>query len=200
MNLFWDIGGVLLTNGWDRHARAEAVRRFHLDRADFEARHARVIDDFDSGRMGLEEYMTETIFFRAQEFTREAFREFMYSRSEPFPDVLKIAAEFAADRTCFMAALNNESLPINQYRIERFGLRRYFRCFFSSCYLGVRKPAGRMYELALQLTQSPPEDCVFIDDRPENLEPARRLNMRTVHFVNAEQLREDLAEQLKTSR
>jgi putative hydrolase of the HAD superfamily len=118
MNLFWDIGGVLLTNGWDRHARAEAVRRFHLDRADFEARHARVIDDFDSGRMGLEEYMTETIFFRPQEFTSAAFRQFMYSRSEPFPDVLKIAEEFAADRTCFMAALNNESLPMIGRRIS----------------------------------------------------------------------------------
>jgi putative hydrolase of the HAD superfamily len=121
----------------------------------------------------------------------------MYSQSKPFFDVLKVAEEFAADRTCFMAALNNESLQINQYRIERFNLRRYFRCFFSSCYLGVRKPANRIYELALQLTQSPAQDCIFIDDRSENLEPARRLNMRTVHFLNADQLRKDLAEQLR---
>ena len=192
MYLFWDIGGVLLTNGWDRHARAEAARRFRFDHEDFEARHARVVDDFDAGRMGLDEYMTETLFFRAREFTSEAFRAFMYAQSKPFPDVLRIAETFAGDPECFMAALNNESLPLNQYRIEEFHLRRYFRCFFSSCYLGVRKPGVKIYELALQLTQARPEDCVFIDDRPENLEPARTLKMRALRFTGAEQLRKDL--------
>lgn len=142
--------------------------------------------------------MTTTLFFRSQAFTRDAFREFMYSRSESCPDVLRVAETFAADPNCFMAALNNESLPINQYRIERFDLRRYFRCFFSSCYLGVRKPDVRIYELALQLTQRPAEECVFIDDRPENLEPARRLNMHTVHFLNADQLRKDLTERRRS--
>jgi putative hydrolase of the HAD superfamily len=198
--VFWDIGGVLLTNGWDRHARADAARRFHFDHADFEARHARVIDDFDSGRMGLDEYMTETLFFREREFTPEAFRAFMYAQSKPFPDVLRIAETLADDPQCFMAALNNESLPINQYRIEEFQLRRYFRCFFSSCYLGVRKPDRKIYELALQLTQALPEECVFIDDRPENLEPARTLKMRAVRFSGADQLKKDLERERTTIR
>lgn len=197
MYLFWDIGGVLLTNGWDRHSRAEAARRFEFDHDEFEARHARAVEAFDSGRMGLDEYLTDTLFFRRREFTREAFRDFVYAQSKPFPDVLRIAAMFAADPKCFMAALNNESLPLNQYRIERFELRRYFRCFFSSCYLGVRKPGLKIYEAALQLTQARPEDCVFIDDRPENLEPARQLNMRAVHFVDAEQLRKDVTAHLE---
>jgi putative hydrolase of the HAD superfamily len=196
--LFWDIGGVVLTNGWDRHARAEAARQFQFDPDDFEARHTRVIDAFDSGRMGLEEYMTDTLFFRPREFTRDSLRNFIYSQSKPFPDVLRIAELFATDQRCFMAALNNESFALNQYRIERFELRRYFRCFFSSCYLGVRKPDPRIYELALHLTQAPPADCVFIDDRPENLESARRLNMRTVQFATAEQLREDVTKALKS--
>jgi putative hydrolase of the HAD superfamily len=195
--LFWDIGGVLLTNGWDRHARAEAARQFQFDHADFEARHVRAIDAFDSGRMSLDEYMTDTLFFRGREFTKEAFKEFMYAQSKPLPDVLRTADMFAADPSCFMAALNNESLPINQYRIERFDLRRYFRCFFSSCYLGVRKPDPKIYELALHVTQARPEDCLFIDDRPENLEPARRLKMRAVRFVDAEQLRKDVEGELR---
>lgn len=192
LRLFWDIGGVLLTNGWDRHARAAAARQFDFDLAEFAERHDRVVDDFDCGRIGLEEYLTETLFYRTREFTRETLREFMYSRSQPCPDVLRVAETFAADPTCFMVALNNESLPLNEYRIDRFALRRYFRCFFSSCFLGVRKPDPRIYQMALQLTQWTPESCVFIDDRPENLEPAKQLNMRTVHFENAEQLQRDL--------
>jgi putative hydrolase of the HAD superfamily len=192
--LFWDIGGVLLTNGWDRHARADAARQFQFDHADFETRHARVVEEFDAGRMSLDEYMADTLFFRRREFTREAFKDFMYAQSKPFPDVLRLAEALAAKPDCFMAALNNESLPLNQYRIERFGLRRYFRCFFSSCYLGVRKPGRKIYELALQMTQAHPEDCVFIDDRPENLDPARELNMRAVRCVDAQQLKKDLEE------
>jgi putative hydrolase of the HAD superfamily len=192
VHLFWDIGGVLLTNGWDRHARADAALQFQFEPEDFEARHARVVDAFDSGDMSLDEYVDEALFFRRRDFTREAFKEFIYAQSKPFPDVLKIAGMFAARPNCFMAALNNESLPLNRYRIERFCLRRYFRCFFSSCYLGVRKPDSKIYEIALQVTQAQPEDCVFIDDRPENLESAQKLKMRTVRFVGAEQLRKDL--------
>jgi putative hydrolase of the HAD superfamily len=194
--LFWDIGGVLLTNGWDRHARADAARQFQFEHADFEARHARVVESFDSGGMSLDEYMDETLFFRRREFTREAFKEFVYAQSKPFPEVLRVAEMFAARPDCFMAALNNESLPLNRYRIDRFNLGRLFRCFFSSCYLGVRKPNRRIYEIALQVTQARPEDCVFIDDRPENLEPAQELNIRTVRFVDAEQLRKDLGASL----
>lgn len=192
MHLFWDIGGVLLTNGWDRHARADAARQFQFEHTDFEARHARVVESFDSGGMSLDEYMDETLFFRRREFTREAFKEFVYAQSKPCPEVLRVAEMFAARPDCFMAALNNESLPLNRYRIDRFNLGRVFRCFFSSCYLGVRKPDRRIYEIALQVTQARPENCVFIDDRPENLEPAQKLNIRTVRFVGAEQLRKDL--------
>jgi putative hydrolase of the HAD superfamily len=186
----------LLTNGWDRHARADASRLFQFDHAYFSARHDRAIDDFDCGRMGLEDYLNRTLFYRPRDFTKDAFRQFMYSQSRSFPDVLSIAAALASDSDYLMIALNNESLPLNEYRIERFELRRYFRCFFSSCFLGIRKPDPRIYELALRLTQWPAERCVFVDDRPENLEPALRLKMRTVRFVNAEQLRVDLAAQL----
>ena len=183
---------MLLTNGWDRHARADAARQFHFDHADFEARHARVVESFDSGGMSLDGYINETLFFLQREFTREAFKEFMYAQSKPYPDVLRVAEMVAARPDCFMAALNNESLPLNRYRIERFNLRRYFQCFFSSCYLGVRKPDSRIYEIALDVRQARPEDSVFIDDRPENLEPAQRLRMRAIRCVDAEQLRKDL--------
>ncbi|MET0514369.1 MAG: HAD-IA family hydrolase, partial [Nitrospiraceae bacterium] len=196
MMIFWDIGGVVLTNGWDRQSRAEAARVFDLDLADFETRHARAIDDFDCGRLSLEEYLTNTLFYRARPFTRRAFEQFMYDQSQPDHEVLRILERLATDEGMVMVALNNESLHLNQYRIDRFDLRRYFRCFLSSCYLGARKPHDTIYERAIQIMQEPPEACWFIDDRQENLEPAKRLKMRTVHFVNACQLSRDLTAQL----
>jgi putative hydrolase of the HAD superfamily len=192
MMMFWDIGGVVLTNGWDRRSRAEAARVFDFDLADFETRHAKVIDDFDCGRLSLEDYLTETLFYRSRSFTRQAFEEFVYAQSQPDHEVLRILERLVTDGGVVMVALNNESLPLNQYRIDRFDLRRYFRCFLSSCYLGIRKPHDKIYERALQIMQEPREGCLFIDDRPENLEPAKRLHMQTIHFVDARQLRLDL--------
>jgi putative hydrolase of the HAD superfamily len=193
--MFWDIGGVLLTNGWDRDDRAEAARVFCFDLADFNRRHAQVIEDFDCGRMGLDDDLSKTLFHQPQSFTRDAFREFMYSRSRAAPDVLDLTAALAGDPDCFMAALNNESRPLNEYRIERFQLTRFFRCFFSSCFLGVRKPDPRLYETALDLMQIKAERAIFVDDQAENLVPARRLGMVAIHFMNAAQLRQDLATQ-----
>lgn len=192
MMMFWDIGGVVLTNGWDRRSRAEAAHVFDFDLSDFETRHANVIDDFDCGRLSLEDYLTETLFHRSRRFTRQAFEEFMYAQSQPDHEVLRILERLVTVGGVVMAALNNESWPLNQYRIDRFDLRRYFRCFLSSCYLGVRKPHDKIYERAVQIMQEPPEGCLFIDDRAENLEPAKRLHMRTIHFIDARQLRVDL--------
>ena len=49
--LFWDNGGVILTNGWDRDARKRAVEKFHLDWADFEDRHELMLNAFETGRV-----------------------------------------------------------------------------------------------------------------------------------------------------
>jgi putative hydrolase of the HAD superfamily len=49
-----------------------------------------------------------------------------------------------------------------------------------------------IFRVALQVTQRQPEQCVFIDDRPLNLESPRRLGMNTIHHQNPEQLRSEL--------
>lgn len=52
---------------------------------------------------------------------------------------------------------------------------------------GFRKPDPRMYELGAQRLGLAPEACVFVDDLPFNLEPARALGMAVVHHVEPEQ-------------
>jgi putative hydrolase of the HAD superfamily len=191
--LFWDNGGVILTNGWDRTARKEAVDKFHLDWADFEDRHELMLDAFEKGSVTLDEYLQRTVFYRERPFTKEQFKEFMVAQSQPFPEVLEFAKKLALTRRYLTAALNNESLEINEYRIHKFNLREYFEAFFSSCYLGVRKPDSTIYKLALKITQRSAAECVMIDDRGLNLECARELGMHTIQFSNVKQLRDDLA-------
>jgi len=192
--LFWDNGGVILTNGWDRGSRREAVEKFHLDWADFEDRHELMLDGFERGQVSLDAYLKRTVFYRERPYySIEEFKDFMFAQSQPFPESLDFLGKLAASRLWLLAALNNESAEINEYRIHTFHLRDYFEAFFSSCYLGYRKPGPEIYNLALRITQSSPEQCILIDDRELNLECARELGMNTIQFQNVAQLREDLA-------
>ncbi|RMG55051.1 MAG: HAD family phosphatase [Acidobacteria bacterium] len=190
--LFWDVGGVLLTNGWDRASRHRAAEQFHLDWEDFQDRHELVIADFETGRLTLEEYLERTIFHRPRRFTREEFTAFMWAQSQPIRETLAIVERLARSGRYLLATLNNESLELNEYRIERFGLRNLFALFFSSCFLGVRKPDRAIYQIVLRVTQRTPEECLFIDDRALNLECARQLGMRTIHYQNPQQLQREL--------
>src|SRR5580704_13903760 len=138
--LFWDNGGVILTNGWDRGSRRKAVENFHLDWEDFSDRHELMLNAFETGRATLDQYLHRTVFYRPRDFTPEDFKAFLFAQSQPYPEALQFLSEIAATRKYIMAALNNESKEINEYRIRQFKLRDYFEVFFSSCYLGVRKP------------------------------------------------------------
>lgn len=190
--LFWDNGGVILTNGWDRGSRKLAVETFHLDFADFEDRHELMLNAFECGKATLDEYLQRTVFYRERPFSVEDFKRFMFERSQAMPEGLVFLGKLAVTRRYMMAALNNESLEINEYRIRTFRLRDYFEAFFSSCYLGVRKPDRGIYSLALKITQRDPAECVLIDDRGLNLECAREMGMHTIKFVNVAELRADL--------
>jgi len=191
--LFWDIGGVVLTNGWDRESRREAAAAFRLDWEEFQDRHDLSFPAFDTGQITLNEYLDRTLFYRARPFTREEFTAFMFAQSKEYPDTRAILDEVTASQKYFVGAINNEPLELNQYRIEAFHLRRDFLVFFSSCYLHSRKPEEAIFRIALEVSQRPPEECLFIDDRTLNLESPRRLGMNTIHHENAEQLRSELA-------
>ena len=191
--LFWDVGGVILSNGWDRAARSAAAKKFGLDWEEFQDRHELASPAFETGQITLETYLQRTVFYRKRTFTRDAFVDFIFAQSSELPDSRAVIDEVSKTGKYLLATINNEPRELNEYRIHRFNLRREFKGFFSSCYLGVREPDEGIYKLALEVTQRRPEECLFIDDREVNLECARQMNMTTIHFQNAAQLRRDLA-------
>jgi putative hydrolase of the HAD superfamily len=191
--LFWDIGGVIMTNGWDHNSRHEAVAKFNLDEVDFRDRHDLSFPAFDAGNITMTEYLDRTLFYRPRPFSREDFIAFMYAQSKEYPGSRAVLDSATKSGRYFIAAINNEPLELNNYRIENFDLRRNFQVFFSSCYVHSRKPEEQIFRLALAVTQRAPEKCVFIDDRPLNLESPRKLGINTIHYQNPEQLRKDLA-------
>jgi len=190
--LFWDVGGVLLSNAWDRTQREAALAQFKLDGAEFQDRHEMVVSSFERGKITLDEYLDRTIFYRPRSFTKEEFCREMYSLSKPYADVLELAKKLAKTGQYQMSTINNESRELNHYRIQNFGLQEIFSLFVSSCFVGLRKPEVGIYRLALEITQNHPEQCCFIDDRALNLEAAARLGMHAIHLQNAPQLEQEL--------
>jgi putative hydrolase of the HAD superfamily len=190
--IFWDVGGVLLTNAWDHTERADALEHFHLDEDEFHSRHEMVVSSFERGKITLDEYLDRTVFYRSRTFTRDEFRDYMFSLSQPMPEVLAFARALADSGKYFMGTINNESRELNLYRIEKYGLRGIFRLFVSSCFVGLRKPESGIYRLAIETTQINPDECCFIDDRALNLECAAKLGMRVIQMQTLEQLRENL--------
>jgi putative hydrolase of the HAD superfamily len=190
--IFWDVGGVLLSNAWDHTQRLSTLEHFGLDEQEFHSRHEMVVSSFERGKISLDEYLDRTVFYRDRSFTRDEFRDYMFSLSQPIPEVLAFALALASSGKYFMSTINNESRELNLYRIEEFGLREIFRLFVSSCFVGLRKPESGIYRLAIEITQINPEECCFIDDRVLNLECAAKLGMRTIQMQTPEQLRSDL--------
>jgi putative hydrolase of the HAD superfamily len=190
--VLFDIGGVLGSNGWDREQRTAAVKRFGLDAEDFQYRHEETVGALESGQISLDEYLDVTAFCDGRSFSREEFIAFMFAQSIPWPDCIAIARELAATGAVRLATLNNESEALNNFRIRHFGLREIFPTFFTSCWLGVRKPTHQIYTRALGMTQADPKRTLFIDDRVQNLNPAATLGMQTIHFQSAAQLRANL--------
>ena len=192
-HVFFDVGGVLGTNGWDRRQRTEAAQVFGLDVEDFSQRHEEVVEAFESGQMSLDDYLDRTVFVRPRSFTPEDFRKFMYGCSKPFPDSLAVAHALANSHKARMSTTSNEADELSRYRIRLFGLTTIFDTFIASAWIGVRKPNPIFYERALAITSARAERSIFIDDREENLVPARALGFHTIHFESADQLKRDLA-------
>ncbi|MGH9469800.1 MAG: HAD family hydrolase [Terriglobia bacterium] len=188
-----DVGGVLGTNAWDRPTRVRAAERFSIPWGEFEERHELVVNAFELGRLSLDEYLERAVFFRPREFTRQEFRDFMFVQSQPFPEAIALFQRLAGARRYLLAVMNNESTELNLHRVEKFGLRNIFSVFFSSCFLGVKKPDDAIYRAALKLTQREPGECLFIDDRPLNVERARKCGMRVIHCQDPLKLEKQMA-------
>jgi len=192
--ILFDVGGVLLTNAWDRRERDAVLARFNLDRADFELRHAEVAEPWERDEISVDEYLRRTVFFQPRSFSQSEFLDAMRAESVALPDsALRIVRQLAASQQYVLATVNNESRAMNDYRLRKFGLSEFFTGFFTSCYLGVRKPDRRIYQIALDVLERDPEDVAFVDDRQENVAAAASLGIHGIRYQGSTQLAGELA-------
>jgi putative hydrolase of the HAD superfamily len=192
--LFLDIGGVLLSNGWDRHMRRRAAEKFGIDYEEMDERHHLTFDTYEEGKLSLDEYLSRVVFFEKRSFSKEEFKEHMYDQSKPKREMIDYFRKLKQRANLQIAAISNEGRELTVHRIREFGLREIINIFISSCFVHYRKPDADIYRIALDISQAAPENVVYIDDRAMFIEVAGKLGIRGIHHKGYEETRERLAE------
>jgi putative hydrolase of the HAD superfamily len=191
--LFLDLGGVLLSNGWDRHSRELAAQRFELDRKEMDERHHLTFDTYEQGKITLGQYLSRVVFYEKRSFTELEFRDFMYGQSKAYPEMVELVRALKAEYRLKIAVVNNEGRELNEHRIQTFKLSEFVDFFVSSCFVHVRKPDEDIYRSALDIAQVPAAEVAYLDDRLMFVQVAEGLGIRGVHHTDYGSTREKLA-------
>ena len=178
--LFLDIGGVLLTDGWDHHARKRAAINFRLDLAEMEDRHHLTFDTYEEGKLTLEEYLGRVVFYQKRPFTRSQFQRFMFAQSKPYPKMIELVTQLKDRYGLKIAVVSNEARELNVHRIRKFKLDGFVDSFISSCFVHVRKPDADIFRLALDVAQAPARQVVYIEDTPMFVQIAEGLGIQSI--------------------
>jgi len=191
--LFLDVGGVLLTNGWDRNSRLLASKQFDLDLEEMENRHHLTFDTLEIGKISLEEYLNRVVFYRKRSFTRSRFQKFMFEQSKPYPKMIDLIVKLKACHGWKIAVVSNECKELNEYRIKTFQLDRFVDFFISSSIVHLRKPDEEMYRLALDIAQVSREQVCYLENTSMYIEVARKLGIQSVLHTDFESTRNQLS-------
>jgi putative hydrolase of the HAD superfamily len=191
--LFLDIGGVLLTDGWDHHARKRAAKNFKLEWTEIEARHHLTFDTYEEGKLTLEEYLGRVVFYRKRPFTRAQFRRFMFAQSKPYPEMIDLVAQLKVRHGLEIVVVSNEARELNVHRIRKFKLDGLVDSFISSCFVHIRKPDADMFRLALDISQAPARQVVYIENTPMFVQIAEGLGIRSILHTDYASTRAKLA-------
>ncbi|HVB58534.1 MAG TPA: HAD family phosphatase [Candidatus Acidoferrales bacterium] len=178
--VFLDVGGVLLTNGWDHHARKRAATTFKLEWSEMENRHHLTFDTYEEGKLTLQEYLGRVVFYQKRPFTRAQFRRFMFAQSKPYAEMIELVAQLKVRHGLKVAVVSNEARELNEYRIRKFQLARFVDCFVSSCFVHVRKPDADIFRLALDIVQAPARQVIYIENTPMFVQIAEGLGIRSI--------------------
>jgi putative hydrolase of the HAD superfamily len=179
-HLFLDVGGVLLTNGWDHHARKRAAKHFKINYAAMDERHRLVFEIYEEGKLSLEDYLNLVVFYQKRSFTRGQFQRFMFQQSKPFFDMIHLSAQLKLQYGLKVIVVSNEARELNTHRIKKFKLDSFVDCFISSCFVHVRKPDEEIFRLALDISQAKAHQVVYIENTPMFAQIAENLGIRSI--------------------
>lgn len=195
--IFWDVGGVLLTNGWDVQQRAGVLSALGVDLPAYEAVHDGVNYYWERGLISAQDFFEQTVLETNPQLnlTFDQLWQLVCSESRMLhQECFDLLSEIKDSGRYRLATLNNESKELNEYRLNTFDLRRHFDYFICSGYVHEMKPLPDIYRVATDISGFAAETALFIDDKQENCDTAVALDMQTIRFDSPKQLRTALSE------
>lgn len=190
--LFLDIGGVILTNGWDHTMREKAAQAFDLDWNEFEERHKQFYDAYELGNTSLDDYLNKAIFWKERDFSLPRFKDFIFSQSKPYFDMINLICDLKKKHHLKILFLSNEGRDLAEYRIKTYRLASFGEYFCISCFVHFQKPDPQIYRLALDICQVPMNQVLYIDDRENLVEAAEELGIRSIKHSSFETTKQKL--------
>ena len=184
--LFLDVGGVLLTNGWDHHARRRAAQHFGLDWDEMEERHVLNFVIYETDKLTLQEYLGWVVFYKKRSFTRPEFWRFMCSQSKPCSEMIQLMRKLKGKYGLKVIVLSNEARELNHFRIHKFKLDEFVDAFVSSCLVRLHKPDPAIFRLALDISLTPAQQILYIENTPMFVQIAEGLGMRGIVHTDYE--------------
>ena len=176
--LFVDVGGVLLTNGWDHHARRRAAKNFNLPWAEMEERHRLVFETHEEGKLTFEEYLGWVVFYQRRSFTRAQFRRFMFTQSKPYSKMIDLVAQLKIQYGLKIAVVSNESREVNAYRIRKF-TDRFVDTLFPPASSTSASRCGNL-SVGAGYCPAPVQQVVYIENTPMFVQIAEGLGIRSI--------------------
>jgi len=180
--LFLDIGGVLLTSGWDRNALRLAITSFKLDEEETEERHHLTFDLYEAGMLTMDDYLDRIVFYRKRDFSKEEFKTFMFKQSGAIEGSIAFFKSLKRKHALKVFAVNNEARELNDFRIRKYKLDQLFDAFISSCNVHLRKPDIEIFNMACDIAHISPSNILYIDDRLLFVDVAISLGINGYHF------------------
>lgn len=149
-------------------------------------------------KMGLgeidEEEFWRDLSLRLDRKTPKDYRSVWHDKTteefEIFPEIIELT-KYLAKKGLKNVVLSNTIPPHIEFSTNN-GWYDYFDKVYLSPIIGLRKPDIRAYRYVLDDLHTQGEECVFIDDREENLIPARELGMKVVLAKNPKQVVDEI--------
>ena len=190
--MFLDIGGVLLTNGWDHTMRRKAAEKFGLDYAEMNERHHLTFDTYEEGKLNLSEYLQRVVFYQPRPFSKDEFQDFMFEQSQAHPEMIRLVSQLKSTYSLKIAAISNEGRELTTHRIQKFNLGQLFDFFICSCFVHYRKPDVDIYHIAMDIAQVDAQHAIYIEDRPMFVDIAADLGIHSILHISMIETRKAL--------
>ncbi|MEM0136560.1 MAG: HAD-IA family hydrolase [Thermoplasmatales archaeon] len=181
-----DVGGVLIDHDEERHYRylAEFLGISAADLIPLGSKFARQLERKEISMREVEESISARF-----DISKSKVRG---SWSKTFRKSIKVRKDMVdllpkLEKTGMKIAITTNT-NFSDYRslYGRGGPLRELRKYriFASCFIGAAKPSTEYYEYVLKSMNAKPEETVFVDDKVEYLEAARKLEITTILFKN----------------